>query len=415
MPGHPQRTPALLRTTWPLLSALGLLLLGSSLLASLLSIRGETEGFGATITGVVLAFYYVGFIAGSLVTPTAVARAGHVRVFATLTAVVAVATLAHAVMVNPATWAILRALSGACLAGLYVVAESWLNTIATNDTRSHLLSLYMVVVMGAMGGGQLLLTIADPSGSLLFVLAAVLVFLAIAPISLSTSPAPTFSIPTRMRIRELWALAPVGVISGLGTGLANGAVLTMAPFYAIRVGLSVTQTSVLMAIMIAGAVLLQIPIGRWSNHVRRRRSIILVNLGAAVAAVGVAQLSSGSIGQYLAIFLLGGFTFPVYALGVSHVSDVIEPDQIVSASALMVLLYGIGSVLGPTAASTMMTVAGSSALFSFVSGVHLVVAVLAIYRVAVRKPVPVAEQRPFLPIPVRASLIIGVLTRRQRR
>lgn len=414
MAGSPHRSTALIQMTWPLLSALGLLLLGSSLVNSLLSIRGETEGFGATITGLVLAFYYVGFIAGSLLTPAAVARVGHVRVFSTLTAIVAVATVAHATLVNPATWAVLRTLTGACLAGLYVVAESWLNTIATNDTRSHLLSLYMVVVMGAMGGGQLLLTAADPSGSSLFILAAVLVSLAIVPISVSASPAPTFSIPTRMRIRDLWAVAPVGVISGLGTGLANGAVLTMAPFYAISVGLSVTQTSVLMAIMIAGAVLLQIPIGRWSNHVRRRRSIIVVNFAAAIAAVAVIQLANGSIGQYVAIFLLGGFTFPIYALGVSHVNDLIEPDQIVSASALMVLLYGIGSVLGPTAASTAMTLAGPSALFSFMGGVHLIVVVLAIYRVVVRRSLPITAQRAFLPIPARASSIIGLLTRRER-
>ena len=410
----PLRTVTQLASARPLFAGLVLLMLGSSLVSSLLSIRGETEGFGTLVTGAVLSLYYVGFIAGSLLAPIVVARVGHIRVFAGLTALVTAATLTHAVLVDPITWALARAVTGACLSGLYVVAESWLNSTATNETRGHLLSVYMVVIMGSMGGGQVLLLVADPAGQGLFILGAILIALAIVPISLSASPAPAFPLPHRMKLRELWGLAPVGVISGLGTGIANGAVLMMAPFYAIRSGLSVSQTSLLMTTMIAGAVLLQIPIGRWSTHVRRRRSIIMVNLLAAGAAAAVASLPIGSVEQYVAIFVLGGSTFPIYALGVSHANDVLKPEQIVAASSLLVLIYGLGSILGPPTASLAMTQLDAPALFWFVGSVHLAVALFATYRVSVSKSVPIGDQRAFAAIPARSSSLVGELLRRRR-
>ena len=211
MTSEPQTTsPAmLLRSSWSLFAALGLLLLGNGLLGSLIGIRAELEGFDTVLTGVVLAFYYVGFIVGTQLAPITVSRVGHVRVFAGLAALASATTLIHAVTANPVAWIIGRAIVGACLAGLYVVAESWLNASATNRTRGRLLSLYMLVVMGAIGVGQLLLMAADPSGFSLFVLATALISLSIVPITFAVSPAPSFDLPSRMRLHELWQASPV--------------------------------------------------------------------------------------------------------------------------------------------------------------------------------------------------------------
>ena len=148
------RPTTLLLSSWSLFAALALLLLGNGLLGSLVGIRAELEGFDTILTGVVLAFYYIGFVIGSQLAPIAVTRVGHVRVFSGLASLAAATTLLHTVTVHPAWWVLGRAVVGASLAGLYVVAESWLNASATNKTRGRLLSVYMVVVMGAIGVGK---------------------------------------------------------------------------------------------------------------------------------------------------------------------------------------------------------------------------------------------------------------------
>jgi len=402
---------ALIGSAWSLFAAVGLLLLGNGLLSSVLGIRAQIEGFGTVVTGFVMSFYYVGFLIGSQIAPIAVTRVGHVRVFAGLASLASAIALLHAVWVNPITWSVSRTITGACLAGMYVVAESWLNASATNESRGRLLSIYMVVVMGGMGGGQLLLGVANPSGFGLFVLGSVLVSLAVLPISLSTSPTPDFDVPPRMKVRELWRASPVGITAGLGTGMANGALFAMGPVYGIAVGMSVGRISVFMGVMLLGAVALQWPIGSWSDRVPRRRSLVVVNLMAAGSALALTQLDPNGVWLLVAVFFLGGSTFPLYSLSLSHVNDVLAPSQAIAASSVFIFITGIGSVLGPVAASLLMAGTGSDGLFWSIGAAHLLVALYTIYRIAVRDAPAVSEQRSHVPIPARASAIIGVVTR----
>jgi MFS family permease len=148
--------------------------------------------------------------------------------------------------------------------------------------------------------------------------------------------------------------------------------------------------------------------------VRRRRSIVTVNLVAAAAALGGAQLHPNSDWQFAAAFFLGGTTFPLYSLNLSHVNDVLEARQTVAASSLFVFLTGAGSVLGPIGASVLMARTHPDALFWMIGGVHLTVAAYVVYRIIVHEGVPVANQRRFLSIPARASALIGVLVRSRR-
>ena len=107
--------------------------------------------------------FYAGFLGGSVYTPRIVQRVGHIRVFAALASIASACILVHAVFVTPVWWAVLRFASGFCFAGVYVVAESWLNDRSTNETRGKLLSFYMVLSYVGAGGGQLLLNVGDPA------------------------------------------------------------------------------------------------------------------------------------------------------------------------------------------------------------------------------------------------------------
>src|SRR5262245_27477545 len=128
-----------LHGTWPLLMGMGVLLLGAGLQGTLIGLRAALEGFPTFVIGVVMSCYYIGYVGGSMRTPRWVQRVGHIRVFAALSAVASGSILLQAVFVSPLAWAALRAVSGFCFAGIYVVAESWLNDRATNASRGSLL------------------------------------------------------------------------------------------------------------------------------------------------------------------------------------------------------------------------------------------------------------------------------------
>ena len=151
-------------SSWALFLGFGVLMLGDGLQNTLLAVRASLEGFPTAVTGLIMSTFYVGFLGGSILTPRIVERVGHIRVFGALASLASAAVLVHGVLVTPVTWGALRLVSGFCLAGLYVVAESWLNDRATNETRGQILSVYMVVTYIGVGGGQLLLNAASPRG-----------------------------------------------------------------------------------------------------------------------------------------------------------------------------------------------------------------------------------------------------------
>src|ERR1700759_1123380 len=116
-----------LRTACPLLVGMGTLMLGIGLQSTLLAYRGTLEGFATLVTGAIMSCYYLGFLFGTTLSRQLVRQVGHIRVFAALAAIASVSALVQGLFVNPWAWGAMRLLSGLCLAGIYVVVESWLN------------------------------------------------------------------------------------------------------------------------------------------------------------------------------------------------------------------------------------------------------------------------------------------------
>src|SRR5256714_314865 len=124
---------------------MGILMLGAGLQGTLLGLRATLEGFPTPVTGLIMSCYYVGYLLGTLIAPRLLRRVGHVRVFAALAALASVASLVHASWVHPLPWGAMRLVSGLCFAGIYVVAESWLNHRASRTNRGRLLAAFMAV------------------------------------------------------------------------------------------------------------------------------------------------------------------------------------------------------------------------------------------------------------------------------
>ncbi|MEE8501062.1 MAG: MFS transporter, partial [Kiloniellales bacterium] len=125
-------------SSWALFLGIAFIMLGNGLQGSLLGVRATIEGFPTATIGLVMSAYFAGFLAGSTMVPKLVRRVGHIRVFAALASLASVAVLCHAVFVNPVGWGAIRLVTGFSYAGLYIVAESWLNDRATNETRGQL-------------------------------------------------------------------------------------------------------------------------------------------------------------------------------------------------------------------------------------------------------------------------------------
>ena len=395
-------SPALVSTVaacWALLAGMALVMLGNGLQSSLLGLRATLEGFPTAVTGIVMSGYFAGFAAGSMLTPKLVARVGHIRVFAALASLASIVALAHVLWITPASWGVMRLATGFCYAGIYVVAESWLNDRAANEARGQLLSVYMVVLLGGAAGGPLLLNLADPGGITLFILVSVLVSLGLIPMLLTTGPAPRFEAVVKVRLRELYRVSPLGVIACGGMGMANGALMGLGAVYAEKIGLSVAEISLFVGGALLGGVLWQWPIGWLSDRLDRRWVLIGTTFLAAIWAALAVPISAVSVpGLLVLILLFGGAHLPMYSLGIAHTNDRLKPEQMVAASSGLILVAGTTAALGPLSAAAVMSWVGPNGFFWFLAAVHTVIGLFAVYRTAQRPAPPLEDQNPTLPV-----------------
>jgi MFS family permease len=275
-----------------ILLATAFLLLGNGLTGTLTPLRASLEGFSNVEIGAMGSFYYAGFVAGCFVVPKILARVGHIRTFAVAASLTAATILIQPMFISPVVWFVIRAAFGFCAAGVYMVIESWLNDRATNETRGRILSAYVITNFGFLMLGQWLLPMASPKSFELFNVAAITYVLCVVPVGLTRLPQPVPQHAPVLRIRRMMEKAPVGMAGVTTVGLANGAFWTLAPVYAISLGFSTSGIALFMSAFIVGGMLIQLPLGRFSDRLDRRWIIAGVSAAAAVGGVALALLST---------------------------------------------------------------------------------------------------------------------------
>ena len=376
-------------TTWPLLLGMGILMLGAGLQSSLLGVRATLEGFPTAVTGLIMSCYYVVYLVGTMLAPRLLRRIGHIRAFAGLAAISSAAALVHGAFVNPATWGAMRFTSGLCFAGLYVVAESWLNDRASRDTRGRLFAIYMVVLYVGLGAAQFLLLPWNPATPLPFMMVSALISLALVPIVLSAHSAPEIAVPRRVRLRDLYRDSPLGVATVMVSGLISATIFSMGPVYARLSGLEIRKVAAFMSVSILAGVVMQYPVGRLSDRMDRRSVIAVVCMiatGVAGCLVVFRRLPHPLFLLLTAVF--SGFALTLYSLAVSHVNDKLEPAEMVAASSALLRINGTAAAFGPVVMGGLIAMFGPSAYFAALASLTGALTLYDLWRKLRGGPVP---------------------------
>lgn len=396
-------------TAWPLLASILLLMTGSGLQGSLLGVRADQAAFNATVTGFILGLYYLGYVAGSMWVPALIRSVGHIRVFASLASTASAAVIIHGVWVSPVPWVALRFLTGLCVAGLFVVSESWLHDVSTTRTRATLLAVYNTVVTLGLVIGSLLLNTADTAGVVLFVIGSVMLSMAAVPVALAPHEAPAPELTSApISAREVFRAAPLGLTGSAMSGFGTGVALGFGAVYAVRAGFGVSGASQFVVAILVGAIVGQIPLGNWSDRTDRRivmgTAALMVAAGAGVGLFATMMDSFPLV--LLAALSVGAGSFSLYGLSFAHMADYIEPHKMVSAGARIITANGLGAASGPILASVLIGVSGPEGYFQLLLAGSVLFCLYVPYRITRRDAVE-SDHGHF--VPVAAGATFGAL------
>jgi MFS family permease len=383
-----------IRPLIPLLLTAGILIGGNGLQGTFIALRASQEGFSTSVIGFVGAGYSIGFAIGCIYVTRILRAIGHIRTFSAMAAIASASAIAMVLLIDPLVWFAMRLIAGICFASLFATVESWLNASVTNANRARTLSVYRVVDLGSVTAAQYLIPGIGIGGFELFAIVAMALSLSLVPISLADRSSPTVPEAIRFDVRKLWNISPLATVGCIVVGLTNAAFRNLGPIYAHDIGLSVTAIANFMSAGIVGGVVLQYPLGLYSDRFDRRVIILVATLGSALAALYLAFFAGGDeLANLIGIFVFGAFAMPLYSLCSAHANDHAGEGEHALVSAGMLFFWSCGAIIGPLFASVLLQVFGPTALFLYTAVVLVAFMAYTGLRMSARPAVPAEARR----------------------
>lgn len=391
-----------------LLLSVALMVIGNGLQQTLIGLRAGIEGYVEESVGVMMSGYFVGFVLASIYAPHVIQRVGHIRAFAAFAATGSAIVLFFAIFVSLPVWIVLRVIQGACYAGLVIVVESWLNASADASWRGRVLAIYSIVMYAAWAISQPMVALASASDFTLFAVVSICLSLALVPITLSRVGGPGVVLATRVGLRHLLAISPVALAGTFTMGAVIGAYFSMWPSVSHALGSGAATTGWTLSATLIGALVFQWPLGWLSDRFDRRLIILAGSLtGVVVVTLFLGTLAGGyDVPTSVLAFILGGALMPLYSVCLAEVNDRIDSSEMIATASSFVLVYGVGSAVGPFAAGLVIGQAGPSGLFLFMAAMLGLFAAFDALHIQFRTRTAISDKQSYVPTPCTSHAVL---------
>ncbi len=363
--------------------AMCVLSFGNGYFTTFSAIELTQKGHSHIVIGIISAAYFLGMTAGPYFSQYTIVRVGYIRAFSLFASAMAISTLLLGLFDGIAPWIILRFICGYSLAALFVIIESWCLLSADKKNRGTIFSIYLFVYYGTQAFSQLMLNFHFSNILIAYCFVSTLCSFAIVLMCFTKTVAPAPKAESVGSPLAIIKKVPLGMLAGFTGGFLLGSIYSMLPISLDGLGNN-SFISIIMMTTILGGMALQIPIGKASDMIDRR----LVMLGVGVALVVLSFLVfitySNLMFFTIVMFLFGGGAFVVYPLAISHASDFLEEEQIMSAIGIITIFYGLGSVVGPLIISVIIDIIGNLGFFIVTAGMSCILCAYIFYRLFVR-------------------------------
>ncbi|POR55606.1 MFS transporter [Bosea psychrotolerans] len=383
-------------------AALGAIVAGALILQvagtivnTVVPLRMAVAGQPPLLIGLVGSAYSIGFLVGCFAIPSLVRRIGHIRGFAVFAALQAASTLSFP-MIPEALWGVARLVMGLSAAGHGICIESWISGQAKGSNRGRIFGIYQILNRLALIGSQIGVGYVAIQAHDVFLYASMAFSFALIPVALTRARGPESSEVVSVRLRTLWRHAPAAVIGCLYVGLVGGPLTNVAPAYGILTGLDQRATILLTAAIQIGALMLQWPMSLLADRIASR--VIMLTAASAVALAATllgVLLQLGTAHDRIWLFslftLIGGCGIPLYTVAIAHAYFRLGQEQAVGLSARLLFLWGVGSAIGPLAATLFMQLLGPQGLLAYLVMLSVATAAYLALRIS-RNPSPVIPE-----------------------
>jgi len=329
----------------------------------LLALALEARGVSNTMIGINGATEAAGILVAAFIVPQLAARFGTIRFMNTCIFVATLTLISFGIIENAYAWMPIRFVLGISLAGLFLMSESWINSVIDDAHRGKALGLYVTVMGAAFAAGPLLVPVLGFTGLLPFVVCAVVVMLALIPLWLAREYAPALNDgPPAEHVVAYIFRVPTIMGAILLISVIDFAVIGLLPVYALKLDFSTTDAALMLTAVAAGNVALQFPIGWLADRMSRYSVLLLCAVAAMLGSIALPFAIASAWLLWPLLVVWGGIVYGIYTVSMVLLGERYKGSELVAANATSALVWGIGGIIGPAVGGWAMDAFGPQGL-----------------------------------------------------
>ena len=355
------------RTLIPVIACISTFGMTNGLSSPLISLNLEARGIDEAMIGLNMTMMAVAILVFSPFVPKLAAWAG-TRNF--LLACIAVQIALFVIMPlerSLVVWFAARFIMGCTAAGMYVISEAWINEVADEASRGRTMAIYVTALSGGFAIGPLIIPITGIGGFAPFLAAIALLCIAALPLLGAGPEAPSARGPVRFNVFNFVIIAPTIATAVVLVSLMEMTIAGLLPVYAVRYDFPVGLAALTGSAVAVGGLLFQFPIGWLGDKTNRVTVMLLCAAGGAAGALLLPVVIQYPIALWLCLPLWAGLFSGVYTMALALMGERFKGAELITASASLGIMWGIGSLFGPASAGVIMSGAGADGLPYFLA------------------------------------------------
>ncbi|MDF2947250.1 MAG: transporter [Bacillales bacterium] len=337
---------------WTLVFSVGISGLSQGMLLPVIAIIIEGEGISSTLNGVHATALYFGVLLISPFLEKPMRKYGYKPIIVIGGFIVLASLLCFPLWKSLYFWFVLRLLVGIGDHMLHFGTQTWITSSEQPHNLGKKLSIYGLSFGVGFMVGPLLANLLEIHISLPFIVSGVISILAWSLILLLKNEIPTALEDTKEntqinRYKSVFIIGWACLIAPFGYGILEASINSSFPVYAIRMGYSVDEISILIPAVSLGGIITQFPLGSLADKIGGKKVVPSVILLGSVLFFVTSFFEDNYYLLWVSLLLVGMVIGSIFSLGLKYMSEILPYELLPTSNMLFGVFFSVGSILGP--------------------------------------------------------------------
>jgi MFS family permease len=333
------------------------------------------KGTPASLIGAAAAMGPLGILLAGPLLPSMIKWAGAKPVAYAAIATILISLFGFAATSFLPIWFPLRFAMGVAAGALFTVSETWILNFATDQNRGRIMGIYTSVLSVTFAVGPLILPFTGIHGWLPWIIGMICVALGALPLTFVNV---TSAIGEKSHsFFGVFRRAPILFIAIATATFFDSVFISFFTIFALAKNVPLATASSMLGFGVIGCTLMFYPMGWLGDHWSRDK-VVMCNAGITIVT---GFLLVGFINTWAAwplVLIFCGTAFGVYVVSLAMMGDVFKGADVVSGSAAIAAMWGVGGLAGPPIAGAAIDAFGVNAMPYTLIAIYIVLLIFLI-------------------------------------